>query len=400
VASTVEAVKDIVEHAPVGAARSLDAVEALRPAWERIRFERIDADIDFYLAVVRSRGHVLRPHVVLLRQDAGAEAIAVARVEDVELTSSIGYRVVARPCVRSLTVVPEGVVGADSPESARRIVEELLACLARGEADVALLPALRTDSHLYRAATEQPSALCRERFRETTLHHRLRLPTSLDELLGSKSRKSRGNLKRQDAHFRQAHPDVMLEVLRHPGEEERLFRDLDAVAAKTYQRGLGVSFRDTEEQRSLIRLGLARGWYRAYVLSVGGSPIAFWPGFAYNGTFFLGTPGYDPAYEGYNVGTFLLLRVIEDLCADESVAALDYGFGDADYKRRFGNECWEEADVLVFAPKLRAARINLVRTGVTGTTRLAKRVLGGERADRIKRRWRGRLARREDSAQG
>jgi CelD/BcsL family acetyltransferase involved in cellulose biosynthesis len=85
--------------------------------------------------------------------------------------------------------------------------------------------------------------------------------------------------------------------------------------------------------------------------------------------------------------------VIEDLCGDDGVSVLDYGFGEADYKRQFGNESWLESDVLVFAPSFKAARVNLTRTAIAGSADVAKRTLDRLGVlDSVKRRWRGRLA--------
>jgi CelD/BcsL family acetyltransferase involved in cellulose biosynthesis len=383
----------------VSVARTIAEVEGLRSEWTELRWERVDADIDFYLAVLGSRPEVVRPHVLVHRGADRPESMVVGRIEDVELKSSIGYRVVARPRVRSLTVVPRGIAGADTPEAARTVLAALTEALARGEADVLVLPGLPTGSPLYEAARREPRLLRRDHLVETGVHHRLRLPGSFEELLATRSRSTREAVKRYGKRLVRDHGErLSVQVFSRPEEAERLFSDLEAVAAKTYQRGLGVAFADTEGQRTLVRLGLERGWFRAWVLYLAGAPIAFWPGYAYNGTFFIGTPGYDPAYADYRVGQFLQMRMLEDLCADEGVEALDYGPGEAEYKRRFGNESWEEADVLVFAPTARAVRINLVRTAVNGAMRLAKRALGGERADRVKKRWRERLARKEASA--
>ena len=187
-------------------------------------------------------------------------------MEDVRLTSSIGYRPVYRPTVRSITLVHGGVVGADSPAVAHRLVGELRAALQRGEADLVQLPALRTDLPLYAAAATEPAGMLRERSSEAT-HRRVHLPASLDELLQSKSGKTRESVTRYAKRLRKDHGDELtVEILREPADADRLFRDLDRVAALTYQRGLGVSFADTEEQRALTTLGLERGWFRAYVL--------------------------------------------------------------------------------------------------------------------------------------
>jgi CelD/BcsL family acetyltransferase involved in cellulose biosynthesis len=154
-----------------------------------------------------------------------------------------------------------------------------------------------------------------------------------------------------------------------------------------------VAFADTSEQRALTTLGLERGWFRAYVLHVDGAPVAFWPGYACDRTFFIGTPGYDPSFGQYRVGQYLQAEMIDDLCRDEGIDYLDYGFGDSEYKRRFGNESWEEADVLFFAPTFKGVRVRAVRGGVSSSAGLAKRVLGGERAEKLKKAWRARLAR-------
>ena len=136
-----------------------------------------------------------------------------------------------------------------------------------------------------------------------------------------------------------------------------------------------------------------RGWFRAYVLYLEGRPVAYWHGIGYRGVFHVGISAYDPALANLSVGTYVLMRLIADLCADDSVTELDYGFGDADYKSRFGEEQWLQGNVLIFAPSFRAARINLVITTLSGIDSLARRIL--ERQDvagRLKRAWRRRLS--------
>jgi CelD/BcsL family acetyltransferase involved in cellulose biosynthesis len=375
-------------------ATSIEEVERLRPVWRERRWGRVDADIDFYLAVLASRPNVVRPHVVVLSNRGGVEAMAVARVEDIALASSVGYRAVYRPTVRSITLVHGGIAGVDSEAIAEALVRELRRALRRREADVVALPALRTDHPLYVAANADSTGFLRERSGPTT-HRRLSLPASLDEFLATKSGKTRESVRRYAKRFRKEYGDrLAVELLRRPEDAERLSSDLDAVAEKTYQRGLGVAFADTEEHRRLTRLGLNRGWFRAYVLYLDGAPIAFWPGYAYEGTFFIGTPGYDPAYAHHRVGQFLQAEMIEALCRDEGIEYLDYGFGDSEYKRRFGNESWEEEDVLLFAPTFKGVRVRAVRMAVASMVGVAKRALGGERAEKLKKEWRRRLAAR------
>lgn len=166
------------------------------------------------------------------------------------------------------------------------------------------------------------------------------------------------------------------------------------MARKTYQRGLGVALADTPEQRAVIRVGLEHGWFRTYVLRLDGRPIAFWPGYAYRGTFFIGTPGYDPEFGRYRIGNHLLGRMIDEFCADPDVDAVDFGFGDAEYKRRLGNESWEEGSILLFAPTPRALAINAAHAAVIGSHIAATAALTRLGwLDRVKQRRRERLKR-------
>ena len=88
------------------------------------------------------------------------------------------------------------------------------------------------------------------------------------------------------------------------------------------------------------------GWFRAHMLYLDGAPIAFCGGEGFRRALPLRHPGYDPEYADYRVGNYVLMKLIEDLCEDPELTLLDFGFGDAEYKRRFGDRSWSEEDVL------------------------------------------------------
>src|SRR5262249_1232475 len=120
---------------------------------------------------------------------------------------------------------------------------------------------------------------------------------------------------------------------------------------------------------------------------------AFWPGWLYNRSFYIGTPGYEPELADYRLGQYVLMRLISDLCADAEVDVCDFGGGDAEYKRRFASESWEETDVLIFAPTLHGAHLNFMRTAVAASARALRwgvAKLGVE--EKLKQAWRRRLA--------
>lgn len=376
----------------VRVARTLDELESLRAAWRTVPWGRVDADLDFYLCVIASRPEIERPHAILLERDGRAIAALAAWIEDVPLASRFGYATVFAPKVRSLTATLGGVVTLDE-SAATQLMDAALEAFATRDVDLIRLPGLPAESPVARALENSVTRFRRELFVERRTHHRLTLPKTFAEFLSTRSQTTRKNLKHCRNKFERTFgADAALRVLSGPDDLTRVREDLELVAEKTYQRALGVGFADSRKMQALLEFSIARGWFRAYVLYVADAPIAFWTGEAYGDTFQIGSTGYDPAFASHRVGTYVLSKLIEDLCGDPSFRIVDFGPGDAPYKHQFGSETWSEKDVLVFAPTLRAVGINAARTAVHAADLGAKRVLRSAGwGDKVKTRWRSRL---------
>jgi CelD/BcsL family acetyltransferase involved in cellulose biosynthesis len=376
-------------------ARSVEEVEALRGASETIGWPHPDPDPDYFLTVLATLPGAIRPHVLRLERPGRPPAMVMARLEEIQLEAKLGYLSIHRPRVRCLTVVHGGAAGVETAEDGAGVLEVLRGTLARGEADVVRFLGLSTESPLYAAAATAPRWLCRDHGVVPHPHWRVAVPGSMDDFLAGRSRNTRQNVRRYAKRFEKEFGGRI--ALRRFGagvdvDLDRLCADLEHITAKTYQRGLGVGFTGDELQRRLMALGLRRGRYLAWVLDVDGVPSAFWDGTIHGGTFFIGSPGYDPALAEHRIGTWLQMRMMEDLCARDDLCALDYGMGDAQYKRSFGDECTMDAIVHVFAATATGLRVNATRTAATFVTRGARRALArAGLEEKLKRAWRRQL---------
>ena len=382
------------DDAPYTILRTFEELEALRPTWDNTDWERIDPEPEFFRTVIETRMDVVGPYVLVLSGSRGPSV--VARLEDVEVVAArLGYRSIWRPRVRSITVVPGGI---DPAADASAVVTALQERLAERDADLVSLPGLRTDTALFREVTSQDRGL-RRTLRIPNTHWRLELPESYEAFLRSRSRKTRENARMYHNRLTRAYPGrVEFKIFTEAHDLDYVLADLTSIGATTYQHGLGVAFADSQERRRLTELGLRTRSYRAHVLYLDGQPAAFWHGFIRGRTFFTATPGYNPALAEFSIGTLVLLHLIRTLIEDPAVEAVDYGFGDADYKRRFGSSSWQEVDVSLWARSPRAVAINSLRTGTEAMNLLAKRTLdrSGLTAT-VKRRWRAQLAKRRGS---
>jgi len=373
----------------VRVARTLADVASLRPVWERVPIRSPDADIDLFSAVTRTDPGSLRPHVIVLEHPDRLPAMAIARLEDQVLEAKVGYRTVVRSRLRVLSVVHSGIAGAEHQRDQRALINELGKALEAREADALCISKLRTDSSLFELARVNAAWPCRDHLSVKMPRTDVAVPNDFDSFLRGRSRNTRDNCKRYARRLEGRHGDALsVHAYRAPDELPEALAEMEHVAQKTYQRGLGVGFRDEPRQRAYLEAAARKDFFRAWVLSLSGEPIAFWHGIAHLGTFYIGSPGYDPAHGKLKVGQYLQLRMMEDLCSDPEITRLDYGFGEAQYKRSFGDTTWTEADVMMFAPTLRALRSNAARTGVGVAARAAKRALGSERVAALRRRGR------------
>ena len=379
----------------ISVARTIEEVEALRPEWEALQGPFLTSDIDFFLTYLRYARGVVRPHVVHVEQD-GLHGLLVGRVQDQHLPAKLGYATVSNPRVRTLVIAYGGVMGGADAATAPDLVNALWRSVSPREADLVRVRMLEPGSAFHTAATERTPRLRLDRLAEPLPHWRSALPGTLDEFLARRKKKVRWQARRDVANLQEVYGDELaVRVFRTADGLDRLFEDSAAVHRTTYQSALGVGFSTSELHRRLTELTMERGWFRGYVLYLREKPVAFCHGNVYRNTFGLDATGFDPAYAESRPGGFLLMRLIEDLCADETAHTFDFGFGDATYKRQLGDESWLEQDVSVWAQRPRPIRLGLTRTALAGANTAARALLRrGGLVTSVRRKWRTRAARR------
>ena len=387
------------DNVTVRLTRGFDDVATLRGEWKSLPSASITTDFDYFRTVLASEPSMLEPAVLTIARDGRPEVMVIARFELVPLSFKLGYKGIYEPVVRTLTVIYRGFRGELDAETSSHVVRELARVLREGEIEVVIFRRLDTQHPLYRAATTEPRLLVRQLYTRVGVCWERSLPGSFSAFMESLSKSTRGGVKRYAKKLEREFGD-RLQVRRFvdPSDLDTYLEHADAVAAKSYQRGLGVGVRNEPSQRMRAQLSLDRGWFRAYMLYIDDSPVAFCGGDAYGGRFYYGIPGYDPEYGEYRVGTYILMKMIEDLCEDDRVEVLDFGPGDAEYKRRFGDRSWHEADVYLFAPRLRPFFINTARAEILGANdglASAAQTLGV--VGRVKRWWRDRATSRRAS---
>ncbi|MFF1879653.1 GNAT family N-acetyltransferase [Leifsonia sp. NPDC058230] len=357
-----------------------------------MRVDNLDANIDYFLTVATHLPGTLSPHVVLVERAGRDPMIVVARLEERRFPVKVGYRELVRPRLRSIVVAFDGILGAETPADLETCVEALGESLRGRGIDAVVLQKVAVDSPVFEAAARL-GRRSRLRGLPSATRWLLDLPDSMEALLERRSAKARKETRYEERKLLRTYEDDVLVERLDLGPRDRLRADMEAVAQTTYQRALGVGGGESGLDDALTELGLDNGWLRVWMLYLRGVPVAFWKGTAQGHVFATDTPGYDPAYAKDRVGTYVMHAMLADLCADPAITVVDFGHGDAEYKRRYSTRSVEQQDVVLLARRPRPAMVGGFVSSTAAVNRLAYRLLGSTGfAARLRRRWRTRLS--------
>jgi hypothetical protein len=381
--------------------RAIPELEEIREVWESWPGNR-DSEMESYLTFLRTHPGAVRPHVLVVYRQARPDAILVGRIDDGQIRYRLGYLGMCSKA-RIMCFVYGALRGNPSKANCELLVNEILRSLSLGEADVAYLNFLRKGSDLCRLATKKPALLCRDYIRTAQPHFTAALPATPEEFYRGLSPKVRKNQKWQAkklvSHFSGA---VRIRCFREVAELDQMIQDVEHIAKRSYQRGLGVGFVDSPATREGLRLKAEKGWLRGHVLYLAERPCAFWLGDVNRTTLGSDYVGYDSEFASHSPGMYLFMKVIEGLCNgnSEGVTEIDFATGYAQYKEVLSNRKWEEESVYIFAPSIKGISLNLIRSLVCGIDLALKKVLARTNLlQRIKKKWRARAIPQE-AAQG
>jgi len=320
------------------------------------------SDPDFFSMVVSLRENVLSPLVFLVREKGVPVTALICRLEKTQIPARIAYFKLARFSLRSITAVYGGLIGTDTPAIRRKLLDTVFHELRRGRADVATLSMLRADSAFVQSVDALSIANWRLKYSLLREHFVFQVPAKPEDILLAKPSKTRSKIRYYMRRAEKNLPDLQVNRVDSSADIDQMMRDLESVASKTYQRGLGAGFHNNEEWRALLNLGFEKNWMEVWTLSTGAECISFIIGLKYKGRYLIYAKAFDPGYSDDRIGTYLQIKLLEDIVRQGECAIVDYGFGEAEYKRQFSTDNWPECNVLIAAASIRNfAIMNIVR---------------------------------------
>ncbi|MGA1863751.1 MAG: GNAT family N-acetyltransferase [bacterium] len=197
--------------------------------------------------------------------------------------------------------------------------------------------------------------------------HSVNLPSTFNEYISKFSKKKRYNLKRQVRLLRE-HFDGKLNLICVDSDHavDEFVDGMESVTSHAWQyRQKILKLSDlTMKKKELKDLAL-RGLLRSYLLKCGDHYSAFVLGYQFQEIFHYSDISYDERLARFSPGNVMLYMLIEDLISRKPPQWINFGIGDSEYKRQFGNCLSEDTDILL----LRKTFLNRLRLGTHMTFR-------------------------------
>jgi CelD/BcsL family acetyltransferase involved in cellulose biosynthesis len=184
--------------------------------------------------------------------------------------------------------------------------------------------------------------------------HLLQIPATCEDYLSRMSSKTRSTLRKKAKKLAESAGGELKVTRIDLGHQVVGFlTEAVKVSQKSWQHEiLGNRINDSDEERAWAERLTEAGLFRSYLLKAGERSCAFVVGYQFNGVFHYVELGYDREFSEHSPGTILLHLLIQDLCNHKPPATLNFGLGDGDYKRRFGNVQIEDISIIVMRKTL------------------------------------------------
>ncbi len=277
-----------------------------------------------------------------IRNSSGALLGGIAvRLKDFSLQFSLASRTLFQQQIKAAYILGSVPFLSESPIFAVELIQRVFSDWTECQAIYA--DACPTDSFFYGCLVKQihhHADFYHYQVDGPRPWHVLKLEASFDAYLDTLSAKARSAFRRKTRLASKGpEGEVNVRCVTAPNEVAEFLENAVSVSQQSWQHKiLGTRVGCDDETVRIFTDAASRGLLRCYLLKLGTMPCAFVIGYQYSGTYHYCELGFREDYSQFSPGTVLLYHIIEDLHQyNPPFEKLNFGVGDATYKRRYGN---------------------------------------------------------------
>jgi hypothetical protein len=316
--------------------------------------------------------------------------IIVGRVYTKKFGIKFGYKNLFKFNTKCLEIFFEGILGDFSSSQMAEILHHLREFIRKNSIDYVILNSLEISLPFYDTVKKTVNPIFRNLLPDLKDRWVLRLPESTEEYYQQRSQNTKSNIRKWRNKMEKAFTGKYeIKCIRKDSDITRALEDVEQINSKAWKGGMGVGFSKTQEiQRDWSYFAL-NDWLRIYILYINGNPVAHWSGVLYNRKYNLFTTDFDPEYQNYNPGFFLLINMINDFIAGKEVDYYDFGLSGSHYKRLFCDIVYQQSDIFIFSQSINGLRLSFLYNTSVFANQVIKYVLNRLSVlEKVKSAWR------------
>ncbi|MEE9432242.1 MAG: GNAT family N-acetyltransferase [Melioribacteraceae bacterium] len=350
---------------------------------------------DVYTLLFESRYPNGKPYIVLFSNNTKPIALIIGATTRSSVPIKIGYLSTNTPELNSLDVEIDGLISNGGKEAEDVMLEFLRALLKQKKFDKLEIQHL-PETHSSWNEIKSGMRVRRGAIYNTSIEWFSKIrDAETGEQISYHKPKTKRKLRRADRiltkHFDE---NVEVKEITSPSDIKSFIEKSDVICKKSYLCEIGAGIEDTEYWKKYLTDVAEGGYFRGYLLIANSQPISYSFGLVYKNTFYLFATAFNSDFRDISPGGYLIRRMLENL-VKEKIDYFHFGFGDAEYKRLYGNESTIEATFRIY--------------GFTNTARISKVLDQGTIAihgatmgvldkfgilNKVKKIWRSKLAKK------
>lgn len=375
---------------------ALEEIDKIKSDWlnliEKSGERNMYVDPDFFEHLFHSRAGEAIPNIVLFKVEEEPIAIVIGWIKKLKIPLRLGYFELHTPLLNCFEVEIGGLL-TDGKEKSKAIVDNYLSTLLKEkDTELLLIDHLYSSNKLWNEIKNGFSIKRKPVYKLGITWYAKIKDTETGEKIKLFSSKTASKFRRKARRLKEYfNQELDVVILDKPEYIDRFLIHADMIGKKSYQYALDVGVKNNDFWKNMLTAFAELGYFRGYLLMNNDKPIAYILGVQYKDIFYQYATAYNDDFKRYSPGEFLRLEVFKDL-ENQEIYYVDYGYGDAAYKKMFGTDSLEEATFKLYGFSLKAKFSGLLDKLTTSLTENVLSIL--EKAgivDKIKKLWRRKL---------
>ena len=337
---------------------SLEQIDFHRSDWEGLlkstNSTNIYSDPIFFSKMYKFRAESAIPHIVLFYIQNKLSGMIIGWKAEKINPYKIGYFKFHSPKLSSLVVEIGGIISDGKDLTNEEITKYLANQLQSRKIDLLNINHIFHSHPLWNLLIEGNSLTSKPLFNNSiNWIARIRDGETGDKIENNSSKTLNGIRRRERKLLTYFKNELEIVDCSNTTNIELFINSADSISKQSYQYAINVGIKNTPKWHQIICSLAENNFLGAYLLMNNDIPISYIFGFKFKDVFYLYATAYDNKLNKYSPGEYLRNKVV-DILIGEEINVIDFGYGEADYKRLYGTDGNEEASLHIYGFNLKA----------------------------------------------